>query len=252
MEYAYAGSSAIGASKSGKPAHPFIVNELHEEYYQLGAHGILVSFDHSLFSFDLFNDCKLYRPLSLNSAVIKRQCEYFAGRYAARLALKKFNINAFDVKSASDRSPVWPTSVIGSITHTSDTAMCIVLPNTRNSYVGVDIEDWLTTSIANDICETIVADNEQVMLKTLNQPFAQLLTLVFSAKESLFKALFPFVKQFFGFDCAEIKSIDFCSNSFELMLTTTLSNELKKGMRFTGIFLPTTTNVRTQIMGSFD
>ena len=59
------------------------------------------------------------------------------------------------------------------------------------------------------------------MLSRKGYPFALALTLVFSAKESLFKALFPQVQARMGFDCARVTKLD--DKTLTLALTRQLA-----------------------------
>ncbi len=59
-------------------------------------------------------------------------------------------------------------------------------------------------------------------------------TLAFSAKESLFKALYPKVNAFFDFSAAEIINLSIETRSFVIQLKETLGVDLNKGRRFMG------------------
>ena len=59
------------------------------------------------------------------------------------------------------------------------------------------------------------------MLSRQGYPFALALTLVFSAKESLFKALFPQVQAWMGFDSARVTILD--DKTLTLALTRQLA-----------------------------
>jgi enterobactin synthetase component D len=59
----------------------------------------------------------------------------------------------------------------------------------------------------------IVSDKEKLFVE---QDLALYPTLVFSAKESLYKAIYPLCKQYFGF--LEASLVDVKSNTFKLFL----------------------------------
>ncbi|MBF4190154.1 4'-phosphopantetheinyl transferase superfamily protein, partial [Serratia ureilytica] len=63
-------------------------------------------------------------------------------------------------------------------------------------------------------------------------PFNELLTLTFSAKESLFKALYPQVRRYFDFLDARMVAVDAQRQTFELALLTTLTPHCCAGRRF--------------------
>ncbi|MBP9708169.1 MAG: hypothetical protein KBD78_11030 [Oligoflexales bacterium] len=63
------------------------------------------------------------------------------------------------------------------------------------------------------------------------------LKIIFSLKESLFKALFPICLQHFYFLDAELISIDFKQGVAELILRRTLTSELESGCKFSANFV---------------
>ena len=75
-------------------------------------------------------------------------------------------------------------------------------------------------------------------------PFAQALTLAFSAKESLFKALFPQVKIYMGFDCARVAALD--DKTLVLVLSRP-AGEYAEGTRFTLFWHKRDDSVLTQL-----
>src|SRR5271170_2846494 len=62
----------------------------------------------------------------LGRAVPKRVQEFTAGRLCARRALAEFGIVDFPIKVADDRRPIWPDSMVGSITHTAGFCAAVV------------------------------------------------------------------------------------------------------------------------------
>lgn len=66
------------------------------------------------------------------------------------------------------------------------------------------LDDEVATEIAPQI------HDEFKMLVLVNNGFAynEATTLIFSAKETIFKVLFPIVQAFFGFESFRVKSID--------------------------------------------
>ncbi|WP_442864000.1 4'-phosphopantetheinyl transferase superfamily protein [Alteromonas sp. ASW11-130] len=66
----------------------------------------------------------------------------------------------------------------------------------------------------------------------MKYPFYRLVTLVFSAKESLYKAIHKYIGALFGFEAAEVTHIDLEKGFLELALTQTLCASAQKGMTF--------------------
>lgn len=77
-------------------------------------------------------------------------------------------------------------------------------------------------------------EREALLRETL--PFNELLTLTFSAKESLFKALYPQVRCYFDFLDARMVAVDTQRQTFVLALLKTLTPNCPAGRRFSGRF----------------
>lgn len=169
---------------------------LHEEKQGFFAQA---QFDITAFHPDLFKVLAVDFPTQLASAVSKRQAEFLAGRLVARMAMK----DAHDLKIAPDRSPIWPSALNGSITHSH--GRCAALVTNRNMLCGIDLEQIAQSSALDAILQRCVSPQERIWIDHQNIiPPDILATLVFSAKESVYKALFPIVGRFFGFECAEV------------------------------------------------
>lgn len=87
--------------------------------------------------------------------------------------------------------------------------------------IGIDCETLLSENEAVEIKEGIIDEQEERTLSRSGYPFALALTLVFSAKESLFKALFPQVQAYMGFDSARVTVLD--AQTLTLALTRQLA-----------------------------
>jgi enterobactin synthetase component D len=157
-----------------------------------------------------FSDLMLDFPAPIKGAVVKRQAEYLAGRYLARLAMQQselFNPYPPQLGIGRLRAPAWPEVITGSITHHQHKACAVVLtqPLSIENFVGVDTELWLSTQLASEIAESIHNSEEMKILVNAGFTNAMATSLLFSAKEALFKAICPFVGDYFGFEAAELK-----------------------------------------------
>lgn len=194
-----------------------------------------IGFDVSLFQPEHFLCWQVDCPPSLECAAPKRQAEFLAGRYLAQLALAEFGFApSTSIGIGQQRQPLWPEGIVGSITHCEGYAACIVARAADYSGLGIDCEINITSETATNIAITIVSDAEMDSARISNLPFHQWLTLVFSAKESLFKALFKQVGHYFGFLDAQIVELKEAEQSFVLELVADLSPALSAGYRITG------------------
>lgn len=194
----------------------------------------LVQFDPIHYQDALFEYFGLHFPPALYSAVDKRRAEFLAGRYAAQLLLQKEGCYEA-VPIQEDRSPQWPKKWRGSISHTKGHAIAIVVPSSSSYWPGVDIEHLPSFNV-QEIANSILTSKEQRMLSECGLENNLALLLAFSVKESLYKALFPLVRRFFGFEAAEIYQVDLYQQKVSLRLTQMLSPLLPAGTQLTGYY----------------
>lgn len=139
---------------------------------------------------------------SLSKAVVKRKAEFLAGRVCAQRALHQLGEPNSTVYIGDARSPMFPSSTIGSISHTQESAICVVGPRSKYLALGIDQENWLSQSTGLELQKQIINPKEWALLHTQPLNDSEFLTLCFSAKESFFKAYYTFVKRYFGFEDA--------------------------------------------------
>ena len=164
----------------------------------------------------------------LSHAGRKRKAEHLAGRIAAAHARGAIHERAIPGIGPSGE-PLWPDGISGSITHSGTQAMAVVVRE-RQALIGIDCEAILPENEAREIKDGIIDVQEEPVLSRSGYPFALALTLVFSAKESLFKALFPRVQAYMGFDSARVTKLD--DKTLTLALTRQLAG-FNEGAAFT-------------------
>jgi len=187
-------------------------------------------FDVSVFQPQLFAEMGIPRPPAIVASVPKRQAEFLAGRHLARGALHHMGAPLLDVGIGPQRQPLWPAGYHGSITH-SDGVALVVLARQSGMLVGVDLEKVMPVDVATAVAPQVLSATEVRCLGIARDMDPGLLTLVFSAKETLFKALFPVVGRFFDFSAAELGAAP-TSCTVSLVLTQDLSPEAVAGQRF--------------------
>lgn len=198
---------------------------------------------------DIFQQNAILYPDSLSGAVNKRKSEFLAGRFCAKKVLKKLNISTLNVPFGQQRQPIWPDSVLGSISHTDNKAICAATVSDKIDYLGIDIEKWFSIKTVEDVRKQVINDKEEQLLKRQQLTLSKLLTIIFSAKESLYKALFPSVEVFFGFEAAQVTKIDLKAGYLELMLCETLSAQMHAAKRFVCYFKCFDGHVLTVVSG---
>ena len=123
-------------------------------------------------------------PSDLRAAVPKRRSEFLAGRACAALALRQAGQD--ETVHRQGRAPLWPRGISGSITHSRDRAIAAI--SNRYAVVGLDCEALVPPDRALQLSAAIFSETEARLCPGA-LPFATFFTLVFSAKESLYKAL---------------------------------------------------------------
>src|ERR1700732_3989091 len=147
-------------------------------------------------------------PQALRYATQKRQREFLAGRWCAEEALQCLGAGSTHVAMAEDRAPIWPDGVVGSITHTGDFAAAAVARAADIAGLGIDSEQIIDPAAAGDIADICMVDEPTLFKAAYGRSFCEFCTFVFSAKESVFKCLFPLMRKFFEFSDVRITSVD--------------------------------------------
>ncbi|GHG93628.1 4'-phosphopantetheinyl transferase family protein [Pseudodonghicola xiamenensis] len=129
--------------------------------------------------------------------------EFAAGRAAARHAMARLGEPARPILHGSDRAPVWPAGLVGSISHCSTTCLAAVAKAGSFAALGLDLEE--ATLLPFDLIPAICTDAEAERLAPLPETQQGLMAkLIFSAKECAYKAQYPASRQVFGFQTLEL------------------------------------------------
>jgi len=153
-------------------------------------------------------------PERLMNMVMKRRCEYLAGRISAKTALEQLGVYDQQVIRGDSGCPVWPQGIVGSVTHTDSLAISCVSKVDHVKALGVDAEGILTCELANELAPQLLTAQDKRYSSSL--PFNYFVTLIFSAKEAIYKALYPSVGVFFGFEAVSLIELSDAVAVFEL------------------------------------
>lgn len=194
-------------------------------------------FDPALLAAGDFQRCAVPPPASIQRSVAKRQAEFLAGRLCARAALQQLDHLDCVPAIGEDRAPVWPGHISGSITHSTGHAAAIVGHKAQWRGLGMDLENVLALDRAERLAgEILTAEEVQRMASVPREQIALLVTLTFSVKESLFKALYPIVQKRFYFEHAEVLEWSVAGH-VRLRLLTDLSAEWCHGTELEAQFV---------------
>ncbi len=144
---------------------------------------------------------------ALGQAVEKRRREFVTARACAREALTRLGRPPQPIPTGSKGEPVWPAGVVGSITHCAGYRACAVAAASDLITIGVDAE--LAEPLPEGLIGDIALPEERRRLERLagERPGVSWDRLLFSIKESIYKAWFPLTRSWLGFEDASV-SID--------------------------------------------
>jgi enterobactin synthetase component D len=209
------------------------------DHWARDAHGAslpvaMCRFDLERFNGDCFAREGIWLPDAVSRSVPKRQADYFHGRLAARRALALLGQPGGQVGMGSSREPLWPEGVVGSITHAGPYAAAMAVDAAALFGVGIDLEQVVNLDQRPSLQSVVMGSAELALLESLRAHIAYdaLLTLVFSAKESFFKAAFYSVKRYFDFDAVALTRFDASSRLLTFEIREHLSPRLTTGTAF--------------------
>ena len=135
-------------------------------------------------------------------SVPRRREEFTLGRSCARRALRTLGQPPCPILPGIHREPMWPPGFVGSITHCSGYCAAAVAQADEIVTVGIDAE--LDEPLPGGVLEQVAVPMELEWLRSRLNGGICWDRLLFSAKESAFKAWFPLAERWLGFDDARI------------------------------------------------
>ncbi|WP_229632109.1 4'-phosphopantetheinyl transferase family protein [Pseudoduganella violaceinigra] len=171
-------------------------------------------------------------PATIERSVQKRQAEFFFGRLAAALAIQEHGHAAGQVTIGAMREPVFPAALAGTITHTGSVAAAAVLPAYYCQGFGIDIEQPIAASSIDSVEQLVLDRFERILLQGLAQlPYPTALALVFSAKESFYKAVARAVGRIFDFSALRLEAFDLTAQRMRFVTQEALCADWPSGRR---------------------
>ena len=136
---------------------------------------------------------------------VSRKEHYRSGRICAGEVLSKLGTLGQPVlRDPQTREPLWPEGISGAITHSGKWAAAAAGKTSDVSGIGIDLED-LERQVDSRISRHVCIPEEQKWLQECGEDcLEQNLKIIFSAKESIFKAFFPYTRTYLHFHDARI------------------------------------------------
>ena len=129
--------------------------------------------------------------LSVALAVPRRRLEFAIGRECARRAIAALGHARVSLPRGQDRAPIWPSDLVGSITHTDSWAAAAV-GRRKDGFAAVGIDLEVANELAADLWPRICTPEEQTTLTGIGGLSPGLAARVlFCLKEAAFKCQFP-------------------------------------------------------------
>jgi 4'-phosphopantetheinyl transferase EntD len=150
-------------------------------------------------------------------AVQKRRREFATGRHCARSALGALGIGPAPILQGQGGAPQWPPGIVGSITHCAGYRAAAVARAGEVATIGLDAEP--AQRLPDEVLALVAQPDERDRLRDLARDAPGICwdRLLFSAKESVYKAWFPLARRWLGFEDADI-TINAANGTFEARL----------------------------------
>jgi 4'-phosphopantetheinyl transferase EntD len=134
----------------------------------------------------------------------KRRREFTAGRECARIALGKLGVVPVPILIGERGAPQWPPGIVGSITHCDGYRAAAAAHASDVAAIGMDAEP--DDPLPRGVLDVISLPAERARLAALagEGPAVCWDRLLFSAKESVYKAWFPLTGRWLGFEDADV------------------------------------------------
>jgi 4'-phosphopantetheinyl transferase EntD len=130
---------------------------------------------------------------------------FTAGRACAPAALEELGHHGWSLLPGPGREPLWPDGVVGSISHCPGLAVAVAARSADTLAVGIDVETDapLPANVVRSVMDTDEAQAiERLAAQDPATPWGRLL---FSAKETVYKAWYPLRHEWLGFEEAGVE-----------------------------------------------
>lgn len=140
--------------------------------------------------------------VSVDDAVSSRRREFATTRDCARRALAQLGIASVEIPVGPQRAPVWPPAVLGSLTHCEGFRAAAVSRPGTVGVLGIDAEP--DAALPGGVLALVAGERESAWLACTGHWPVHADRLLFSIKESVYKAWFPLARRWLGFLDVEV------------------------------------------------
>jgi 4'-phosphopantetheinyl transferase EntD len=153
----------------------------------------------------------------LARAVEKRRREFTTARVCARRAMAILGLPPAPVLPGPHGEPLWPAGVVGSMTHCAGYRGAALARAAEVITIGIDTEPH--DVLPDGVLRHIATPDEETWVPELMRTHPEVCwdRLLFSAKESVYKAWFPLAQRWLGFEDATV-TVDPIAGTFQAQL----------------------------------
>ncbi len=151
------------------------------------------------------------QELLTGSACSERLREFAAGRSCARSALERLGLRGVPILRGEAGQPLWPQEAVGSITHCRGYCAAAAAPVGLFQSIGIDAE--IHEPLPPGVLASIGGERELSRLASAPPGCVHWDRLLFSVKESVFKAWYPLRGSLIDARSIEV-AIDFSKAAF--------------------------------------
>lgn len=141
----------------------------------------------------------------ISRAVPRRRAEFTTARHCARTALRSLGVPLMPILPGPGGAPSWPEGVVGSMTHCDGFRAAVVTHRGAAASVGIDAEP--RRALPDSVLNVVARPEEllEVARCCRIEPVVPWDRLLFSAKESVYKAWYPLTHRWLDFGEASIR-----------------------------------------------
>ena len=132
-----------------------------------------------------------------------RAREFATVRWCAGIALAGLGLERGVMTPGHCGSPRWPTGVVGSMSHCPGyRAACVTWASDEVVGLGIDVEAG--TRLSAEVVDTVATYDEQARMREMRGGADRWAKVLFSAKESVYKACYPITDEVWDYRDVEL------------------------------------------------
>ena len=156
-------------------------------------------------------DCPLFaeEEAVIVRAAAARRREFATVRWCARAALARLGCPPVPVLPGERGAPTWPAGVVGSITHCPGYRAAAVALAGRSGLAALGVDAEPSARLPPGVLETVALGDEVAAVAALRRgdPSVPWDRVLFSAKESVYKAWFPLTRRWLDFHDVSVRIV---------------------------------------------